>query len=208
MRNRPNHNSTAKVAAYVRVSTLDQEKGVRSQVDAIQRYLDGHGMKARWYRDRLSGKDTERPAFKKLEKAIFHGEVNTVVVWKLDRLSRSLRDGINLLCDWLEKGVRIVAVSQQLDFSGPTGKMIASLLFAVAEMERENLRENTKRGLAAAKARGVKLGRPSTIDGHSVAKLIKDGLPIARVAERIGASRPAIYNALKRENIDLADLRG
>ncbi len=197
-----------KVAAYIRVSTLDQEKGVQSQVDAIERYLAGHGMEARFFRDRLSGKDTNRPAFAQLETAIFHGEVDTVVVWKLDRLSRSLRDGINLLCDWLEQGVRIVAVSQQLDFSGPTGKMVASLLFAVAEMERENLRENTKRGLAAAKARGVKLGRRPSIDARSVAKLIESGLPIARVADRIGTSRQAIYNALKRADIDLADLRG
>ena len=83
----------------------------------------------------------------------------SVPCWKLDRLSRSLKDGINILTDWLEKDVRVIATAQQLDFSGAVGQLIASVLFALAAMERENLRENTKRGIAAARARGVRLGK-------------------------------------------------
>jgi DNA invertase Pin-like site-specific DNA recombinase len=203
-----NKYNISKVAVYVRVSTLDQEKGIRSQEHAIERYLEGHSIEnAKWYRDRLSGKDINRPGFEKLQKAIFNGQVGTVIVWKLDRLSRSMRDGVRVLCDWIDKDVRVVSVSQQLDFSGTVGKMIASVLFAVAEMERENPRENTKRGLALAKAKGVKLGRRSTINAEAVVRLMRDGMSLAAVGRRIGKTPQAIYVALRREGIDLSQLR-
>jgi DNA invertase Pin-like site-specific DNA recombinase len=67
-----------------------------------------------------------------------NGEVDTIVVWKLDRLSRSLRDGINTLCDWCDRGLRVVATSQQIDFNGSLGKMLAAVRFGVAEMEQES----------------------------------------------------------------------
>src|SRR5262249_34690115 len=124
----------------------------------IKRYLKAHGLKARFFTDTISGGSLDRPQFAKLQKAIFNGQFDTVVVWKLDRLSRSLKDGINILTDWLAKDIRIIAVAQQLDFSGTTGQLVASVLFAVAQLERENIRENTKRGLEKARARGVKLG--------------------------------------------------
>jgi DNA invertase Pin-like site-specific DNA recombinase len=187
----------AKVGVYVRVSTLDQEKGIQSQEKAIRDYLQGHGFEAVWFRDRLSGKDLNRPGFEKLQKAIFNRSVDTVVCWKLDRLSRSLRDGINLLCDWLKKGVRVVAVSQQLDFEGTTGQMIAAVLFAVAQMERENIRENTKRGLAAARARGVRLGRPEKVSRDEVDRLREKGMGTVGIARQLGVSRQTIYMILR-----------
>jgi DNA invertase Pin-like site-specific DNA recombinase len=205
---RKSNDTRSKVAAYIRVSTVDQGKGVASQKHAIKRYIEGHGIKGvKVYRDKVSGKNTHRPGFKRLQKAIFNGQVHTVICWKLDRLSRSLRDGINLLCDWLDRGVRIVAVSQQLDFSGPTGKMVASLLFAIAEMERENLRENTKRGLAAARDRGVKLGQPQKINPKVLARLLTEGYTMGAIADRLGVHRTTVYNTAEREGMDLDALR-
>ena len=75
-----------------------------------------------WFEDKETGKTLKRPAFDRLQKAIFAGAVTTVVVWKLDRISRGQRDGVNLLADWCERGVRVVAVTQQIDLSGPVGK--------------------------------------------------------------------------------------
>ena len=190
------------VAVYLRVSTNDQEKGIKSQEMAIENYLNGHSIEnATWYRDRMTGSTTDRPGFQKLQTDIFNGHVKTVICWKLDRLSRSLKDGIDVLCDWLKQDVRIVAISQQLDFSGSVGKMIASVLFAVAEMERENLRENTKRGLAAAKAKGIKLGRRRSLTTVQIVPLLKEGLSVAAIAQRLGKTRQGVYNALKREGI-------
>lgn len=186
-----------KAAVYLRVSTLDQEKGIASQEQAVRAYLKGHNLEAVTFRDRLSGKNLERPGFKKLQKAIFLGQVDTVIVWKLDRLSRSLRDGVVVLSDWLEKGVRVIAISQQLDFGGAAGKLLAAVLFALGEMERDNLRENTKRGLAAARARGVVLGRPRVVDGKAIAALKQEGLGAAAIAEKLAISRQSVYMALR-----------
>jgi DNA invertase Pin-like site-specific DNA recombinase len=72
---------------------------------------------------------------------VFDGLVRTVVVWKLDCLSRRQRQGINLLADWCDRGVRVVSVTQQVDLSGPVGQMVASLMFGLAEIELEYRRE-------------------------------------------------------------------
>ena len=176
----------SKTACYVRVSTNDQERGLESQEQALKRYLRGHGIKnAIWYRDRISGAKDRRPAFDKLQKAIFAGEVKTVVVWKLDRLSRSLKHGINLLTSWLESDVRIISVAQQLDFTGAIGQLIASVLFAVAQLENENLRENTKRGLQAAMAAG-------RMPGKRPGKWTLEVMPL----KEQGRSRQAVHNIL------------
>lgn len=198
---------TKQTAIYLRVSTLDQENGLKSQRRALKDYCSNHKMKPVWYIDRLSGKDTNRPAFKKLQRDIFNGKVNTVVVWKLDRLSRSLKDGINILCDWLDKQVRIISITQQLDFSGATGQLIAGVLLAVAQMERENLRENTKRGLAAAKARGVKLGKRPVLFAKDIVPLIKKGMTVQAIADKLNKTKVAIYNCLRREGINLEGIR-
>ena len=79
--------------------------------------------------------------FERLQRSIFNGQVKTVVIWKLDRLSRKMRDGINVLCEWCDRGVRVVSVTQQIDLSGTVGKMIAAVLLGVAEMEQETRRE-------------------------------------------------------------------
>lgn len=88
-----------------------------------------------------------------------NGEVETVVVWRFDRLSRSLRDGIDTLCGWCDRGLRVVSVTQQIDFNGSLGKMLAAVLFGVAEMEQEIRRERQKAGIEAARDRGVYKGR-------------------------------------------------
>jgi DNA invertase Pin-like site-specific DNA recombinase len=197
----------SKVGVYLRVSTLDQEKGLDSQERALRDYLAGHGIAdAQWYRDRLSGATTDRPGFDKLQRDIFMGKVKTVICWKLDRLSRSLRDGINVLHDWLGKDIRVVAVAQQFDFSGTVGQMIAAVLFALAQMERENLRENTKRGMAAAKAKGVKLGKRPKLFARDIVPLLLSGQNVSEVARTLGKSRPAIYASLKRDGIQLGHL--
>ncbi|MEZ6054816.1 MAG: recombinase family protein, partial [Planctomycetaceae bacterium] len=94
------------IAVYVRVSTVGQnEAGQRAE---IERWLSGNGINAAdvvWFVDKKSGDTLQRPEFERLQAAIFTGEVRTVVVWRLDRLSRKLRDGINVMADWCERGL-------------------------------------------------------------------------------------------------------
>jgi len=197
-----------KVAVYMRVSTLDQKKGILSQRRALKEYcINNKLVNRKWYKDITSGKDTNRPAFQKLQQDIFLGKVDTVVCWKLDRLSRSLTDGVKTLCGWLEKKVRVISITQQLDFSGITGQLVMAVLFALAQMERENLSENTKRGLAAAKDRGVKLGKRPVLFAKDIIPLIEKGMTIQAIADKLNKTKMAIYKCLKREKIDIARLR-
>lgn len=197
-----------RVAVYMRVSTHDQESGIQSQERALKQFVKNHGWKAKCYRDRISGATAERPGLAKLERAIFMGEVDTVVVWSLDRLTRKgPEEGLALLRQWLEKGVRVVSVREQIDLTNAVGKLVASVLFSIAEMYRENLRANVKRGLANAKARGVKLGRRPTLVLDDVVSRIRQGESIPNIASDLGVTRQGIYTLLKRQGLDVNELR-
>ena len=133
------------IAAYTRVSTRDQS--TQSQRAEMERWLSGNGIHAErviWYEDQESGTTLQRPEFERLKADIFNGQVKTVVLWKLDRLSRNLRDGVNVLADWADRGLKIVVVTQQLELAGVLGRTIAALLLGLAEIEYGNIRERQR----------------------------------------------------------------
>lgn len=179
------------MAVYIRVSTVGQnEAGQRRE---LARWLQGNGItEVRWYVDHETGDTLERPGFEQLQRDIFMGEVQGVVVWKLDRLSRTIRDGLNTLCTWCDRGLRVVSVTQQIDFSGTVGRMIAAVLFGVAEMEQETRRERQAAGIAAAKERGIYRGRKpgSTKAQPARARALHErGHTLAEVARALGVSK-------------------
>ena len=183
-----------KIAAYVRVSTTGQNED--GQVAAIQKWVDGHGVSnVTWFVDKATGKNLDRVEFKKLQTAIFNGEFDTVLCYKLDRIARNMKDGVNVLTDWLEKKVRIVAVTQELDFSGAVGKLVASVLFAVSEMEMELRKERQADGIAVAKTKGTYQGRKAGATTHSpkrIVELLEKGLNHSEIATTIGCSTKTI----------------
>lgn len=185
-------------AVYIRTSTTGQNKA--GQKREIERWLSGHNMEnVRYYVDAKSGDNLQRPGFEQLQKDIFSGEVDTVVCYKLDRLSRSLRDGINTLVSWIESGVRVVSVTQQLDFSGATGQLVASVLFSVAQMEQETRRERQAAGIAAAKAEGKYSGRKAGTTKAKPARaavLRERGLSDGEIATAMGVSRRTVQRYL------------
>ena len=190
-----------RVACYVRVSTIGQnEAGQRRE---IQRWLTAHRIPdedVEFFVDKESGDSLDRPAFARLQKEIFHGEIDTVVVWRLDRLSRKIRDGINVLSDWCDRGLRIVSVTQQIDFSGALGKMLAAVLLGVGEMEQEARRERQAAGIAAAKERGVYKGRKPGSRAASpqrAQELSGRGMTASEIAAALGVSRQTVYSYLK-----------
>lgn len=187
-------------AIYIRVSTMKQYKGLDSQQACILEYCRNHGISNyKIYKDRQTGGNLDRPALKRLQDDIFRGRVNTVIVWKLDRLSRSLKDGINLLCSWLEKDIRIIAISQNFDLTGAVGQMIMSLLLGIAEMERQNIKENIVRGLHRAKQRGIQLGGSEPqYDYNQIVTLKGRGMNVSQIARHLGCARQTVYTALKQ----------
>jgi DNA invertase Pin-like site-specific DNA recombinase len=197
-------------AIYLRVSSTNQRDD--SQALAVEQYVSAQGLTSvRYYRDKASGSNLERPAFQRLQADVFAGRVSSVIVWRLDRLARNLKDGVNTLADWCERGIRVVSVSQQLDFNGAVGKMIAAVLLGVAEMERENINERIRAGLAARKAKGLPMGRAKGDVGHPwrlekrridvalARSLRQQGVSCASIASRFGVTRPTVYAALRSQ---------
>ena len=139
------------MACYCRVSSRSQKTD--SQKAELTRWLQHQGLDStavQWFEDIERGQTLRRPAFARLQHAIETGAITTVVVWKLDRLARRQQDGINVLADWCARHVRVVVVTQQIDLSGPVGRMVASVLFGLAEIEWEYRRERQAAGITAA----------------------------------------------------------
>jgi len=186
------------IAAYIRVSTVGQnERGQRAE---IKRWLEGIGhADVKYYVDKESGDTLDRPAFRRLQADVFNGAIKTVVVWKLDRLSRSIIDGLNVLADWCNRGVRVVSVTQQLDFNGTVGKMLAAIFFALGEMEQQTRRERQAVGIAQAKIDGKYKGRqPGTTKAHPARarQLRKQGLTDDEIAAALHVTRRTVQRYL------------
>ncbi len=184
---------------YLRVSSPKGQK-TDSQRAELETWLKRQRIKgAQWFEDRETGASLQRDAFQKLQTAIFTGAIDTVVVWKLDRLARSLKEGVNVLADWCQRGVRVIATTQQIDLSGPVGNLIASLLFGIAEIELQHSKERQAIGIALAKKRGVYTGRrPGTTKAAPVRarSLRKQGLTVVEIAQALGVKERTIYNYL------------
>jgi DNA invertase Pin-like site-specific DNA recombinase len=188
------------IACYCRVSSARQKTD--SQKPEIRRWLEGNRIDptaVAWFEDTETGRTLKRPAFDRLRQAVFAGTIRTVVVWKLDRLSRRQRDGVDLLADWCERGVRVVAVTQQIDLGGAVGRMVASVLFGLAEIESEYRRERQAAGIAVAKERGVYRGRqPGTTKAapRRARELHGRGLTTQEIATAMGVSRRTAFRYL------------
>ncbi len=188
------------IGVYLRVSTTDQNTS--SQKAEVEKYLQGNGIapdSVSWYEDQETGTTLKRPAFELLQAHIFAGEIKTVIVWKLDRLSRNLRDGVNVLADWAEKGLKIVVVTQQLELNGVIGRTIAALLLGLAEIEHGHIKERQKAGIAAAKARGAYKGRQPGARKASperARELADKGNKPAEIAAALGISKRTVIRYL------------
>jgi DNA invertase Pin-like site-specific DNA recombinase len=190
------------VACYVRVSSRRQKDD--SQRAEIEKWLDANAIdpkQVEWYADKETGKTLKRPAFDRLQPDIFHGKVKTVVLWKLDRLSRRLREGITTLADWAERNLRVVVVTQALDFNGAIGRTLAALLLGLAEIEWEYRKERQAAGIAVAKKRGVYKGRAkgtTKCKPDRAQELQAKGLTAAEISTALGVSLRTVFRYVRR----------
>jgi DNA invertase Pin-like site-specific DNA recombinase len=187
-------------AIYLRVSSPKGQK-TDSQRAELEAWLKRHHYQSvQWFEDRESATTMQRDAFQRLQAAIFAGTITTVVVWKLDRLARSLKEGVNVLADWCQRGVRIISITQQVDMSGPVGHLIASLLFGIAEIELQHAKERQAAGIALAKQRGVYTGRQRGTTKAAPARaraLRMQGLTVLEIAQALGVKERTVYYYLR-----------
>lgn len=177
------------VIGYARVSTTDQHLDL--QLDALEQA--GASVV---YKEQCSGKSADRPELNQCLKALRHGDI--LAVWRLDRLGRNLRDLIRIVSDLEAKGVAFRSLKESIDTTGPAGWLVFHLFAALAEFEREVLRERTNSGLAAARARGRKGGRPPALTASEIAtalSMMRDPqIPIREICRLYKISRSTLYN--------------
>jgi DNA invertase Pin-like site-specific DNA recombinase len=150
-----------RTAIYARVSTTDQT--VDNQLLDLRRYVDARGWTpSKEYVDVMSGAKDRRPGLDDLVRDARRRKFDAVIVWKLDRLGRSLRHLVLLMEELQQLGIALVSLGEGLDLSTPAGRLQAGLLAAVAQFERERIRERVVAGLRRARTQGKRLGRPRT----------------------------------------------
>ena len=173
---------------YARVST--DEQNLDLQKDALRQA----GCE-RILADQQSGVKAERPGLKAALAYARSGD--TLVVWRLDRLSRSLKDLIELVTHLEAQGIGLKSLHEALDTSSSSGKLIFHLFGALAEFERNLIRERTQAGLRAARARGRKGGRPKALDAEKSALAIQlyeeKTRTVKQICQLMGISKPTLY---------------
>ena len=177
---------------YARVSTQDQNLNLQN--DALKKAGCG-----KVFEDRLSGAKIERTGLEEALKFVRTGDV--LVVWKLDRLGRGLRDLIDKMQDLEKRGIGFKSLTESIDTTTAGGKLIFHIFGSLAEFERSLIRERTMAGLASARARGIKGGRKNKLTPEQIELLKKmyadKTIPIKQIMETFGVGKSTLYKWVK-----------
>lgn len=182
-----------KVAIYARVSTHDQ-KTLPMQIEKCSSFVFSRGWEVTANINEIGSGAVKRPERERLLKLCRRREVDIVIVWKLDRWGRSVSDIVSTLQELQELGVQFVSVTESLDFTTAMGRAMGNLLAVFSEFEREMISERVKAGLAQARLKGVKLGRPATIEDkkEDILLLWKEHRNKSLIASKLGVSRRSV----------------
>lgn len=182
------------VIGYARVSTSEQSLDL--QFDALR--LAGA---SEIYEEKASGKSANRPELEHCLKALRPGD--ELVVWRLDRLGRNLKDLIRIVEGLKDKAVSFRSVTERVDTSGPTGTLVFHIFASLAQFERSLILERTQAGMEAARARGRKGGRPPALDAEKArmakAMMKNREFSVASLVRQFGVSRTTLYELASQE---------
>ncbi len=187
-----------KIVAYCRVSTSEQN--VETQLVSIQKYCEAQGWEiAEVYSDvGISGAKDSRPALDRLKSDCVKGKIKAVVVYRLDRLARSVPHLLSTLELFRQNEVGFSSVSESIDTTSAVGRMVTTFLGAIAEFERSLITERVQAGVDRAKAAGVHCGRPRKgLDLGLALSLHKEGKSLREIAKEVHTSYPTVYRYVK-----------
>ncbi len=199
--------SQPRVCCYLRVSTEDQS--VESQKLQLTEYCDRRGWTERvgWFIDRASGAKWNRAALGVMMDDVREGTVDVVLTWKIDRLARSLNHLAQMIGEFQTHNVALVCPSQGIDTTdgNPCAQFQLNILAAVAQFERELIRERVNAGISAAKQRGAKLGRPRTTTSYraKVSELAGRGMTAAAISRQLGVPYSTTSELLREGNCEV-----
>lgn len=194
----------SKIGVYLRVSTRDKQSTRMQKSAILNQWVKPNHVRQqdiKWYSEKQSGRSAaNRPVLQSLLRAIDQNKIDTLVVYKLDRLARNTRDGLQILASMGSKGIRTVSVSENIDFSNATGILIASVLLSVAQFSREQIVERIRDGMQAAREAGTHIGRPR--DERRLRRIRKmfddDGMKATEIAAKLKCTRSNVYASLAK----------
>jgi DNA invertase Pin-like site-specific DNA recombinase len=184
-----------RVALYSRISTAGQNAAM--QVEELRAYCQRRGWEiAEEFTDTVTGSKESRPALDRLLADAKRRKFGAVLVYRYDRFARSLRQLVNALSEFDALGIHFVSLHEGVDTSTPNGRLVFGIFASIAEFERELIRSRVRSGLASARARGKKLGRPRVfVDRSKITTLRSEGVSWAKIAERLGVGEGTVYRA-------------
>jgi DNA invertase Pin-like site-specific DNA recombinase len=184
-------------ALYMRVSTKGHGQTTDTQAVALREYADRRGFDVVEYRDEgISGSKDSRPALDRLMKDAKARKFDVVIVARFDRFARSVSHLLRALEEFNHLGIDFVSLSESIDTSTPMGKMIFTVLGAVAELERNLIKERVHMGISRARKQGKRLGRPKRIFDREKALAMLKTMSAREVARQLGVSRGVVERAL------------
>jgi DNA invertase Pin-like site-specific DNA recombinase len=186
------------VALYARVSTDGQDPEV--QLSALRAHAANRGwtITGEFIDQGYSGAKEKRPALDQLMKTVWAGSVQAVVVWRFDRFARSVKHLMKALEAFRSLNVQFISLQEQFDTSTPIGHAMFTMIGAMAQLERDMIRERVKAGLAVARARGTRLGRPVVrVNEHELAELKTSGVSLHDMARQLRCSRSTVRRRLR-----------
>lgn len=187
---------TTRVAIYARVSTTNHGQDVTLQTRELGQFVEARGWNVvkEYVDEGISGTKDRRPALDMLMSDAHKRKFDVVVCWRFDRFARSVSHLLRALENFNALGVAFVSLSENVDTTTPTGKMIFTVLGAVAELERSLIVERVRAGLRNARAKGRTLGRPRKIvDAATIAALRAQGLSWAKIGAQLGVGEGTVY---------------
>jgi DNA invertase Pin-like site-specific DNA recombinase len=189
-----------RAAVYARVSTHNGQNP-QMQLEEIRTYCANRGWEvAEEYVDTgISGAKEHRPALDRLLTACHKRHVDAVVVYRYDRFARSLRQLVNALEEFRALGIDFVSLHEGVDTSTPNGRLVFGIFASIAEFERELIRDRVRSGLASAKAKGKRLGRPRlVVDSNKIASLRRAGESWATIGATLGIGEGTVRRAAQQ----------
>jgi DNA invertase Pin-like site-specific DNA recombinase len=182
---------------YARVSTGEQSEGM--QLREMREFAEKRGWVSEIFPDvGISGAKERRPELDRMMNLARRRKCDVVLVYKFDRFARSLRQLLNALEEFNALGIAFVSLHDHIDTTTPTGRLTFQIIGAIAEFEREMIRERVRSGVAHARARGIRLGRkPADIDTVKIASLRASGLSLRAIAIEVGISHASIARVLR-----------
>jgi len=196
-----------RVALYARVSTLNGQHS-EVQLAELREYIARRGWNTvgEFVDEGISGARERRPALDRLWSECRKRRVDGVVVYRYDRFARSLRQLVNALEEFRALGIDFVSLHEGVDTSTPNGRLVFGIFASIAEFERELIRSRVRSGLAAAKAKGKRLGRPRTVvDTAQVARLRASGASWREVSAQMGIGVGTACRAFQQRSKNLSE---